>query len=156
RGLAVERLDRIGVALLLERVFGIFVVRGGERRRYVQMAKPDRRDQACSRQDQAARHRKTASSHCKKSPEESQRLQEVDDGTDLLLGQNSISPEWRHHGRRIALGLIAHDRDQIVAIGVFALQAGESRPDRSRKIAAVDLVTAEAIALASIEGELLP
>src|ERR1700730_2233236 len=60
RGLAVERLDRIRIALLLEGVFGILVVGGGKRRRRAErnMAEAEQRDQARALQEKAARCRK--------------------------------------------------------------------------------------------------
>jgi len=60
-GLAIERLDRIRVALLFERLFRIFVVGRGKRRSWSkrQAAEAEKRDRAGalqdSLQDQAAR-----------------------------------------------------------------------------------------------------
>src|SRR4030081_2572683 len=86
----------------------------------------------------------------------SQGLQEIDDRVDFLFGQNAISSERGHHGLRVAFAFIRHDSDEIVAVGIFAFQFRQRRSDRARKIAALDLVAGQAIALAAIEGELLP
>ena len=60
-GLAIERLDRVGFALRLERIFRIFVVGGGEGRRQAerQIAEADQRDRARALQDQAPRGEKS-------------------------------------------------------------------------------------------------
>jgi len=84
----------------------------------------------------------------------SQGLQEINDRADLLVGQNPVPAERRHHGLRIALGLVEDDRDQLVAIGVFCLEVLQLRADRSRQVAALDDVAGQAIALAAVEGEL--
>src|SRR5882724_11842751 len=46
----------------------------------------------------------------------SKGLQEIHDRVDLLVGQNAISSERRHHGLRIALGLIVKDGDEFVRV----------------------------------------
>ena len=66
-----------------------------------------------------------------------------------------ISSERRHHGQRIALGFVVDDRDEIVAIGIFAFDVVQRRPDGAGKVAALDDVAGQAIALAAVEGELL-
>src|SRR6202012_3182433 len=45
-----------------------------------------------------------------------QRLQEIDDRVDFLLGENAVAPERGHHGLRIARGLVGDDGDEILAI----------------------------------------
>jgi len=85
----------------------------------------------------------------------SQGLQEIDDRVDFLLGQNAVASERRHDGLRIALCFIGEDRDQIVTIGIFAFDVSQHRPDGSGKVAALDLVAGQAIALAAIESQSL-
>src|SRR6185437_3992320 len=85
----------------------------------------------------------------------SQGLQEIDDRVDLVAGQNAISPERRHHGQRVAPGLIGDDGDEIAAIREFALDVGERRPDGAGKLAAFDVMAGQAVALAAIECQLL-
>jgi hypothetical protein len=85
----------------------------------------------------------------------SQRLQEVDDRVDFFFGENVISPERRHHREGITLGFIGDDRDQIGAVRIFGFDVGECRPDVAGKIADLDLVPGQAVALAAIVRELL-
>jgi len=56
---------------------------------------------------------------------------------------------------RVTLGFIIEDGNEIVAVGIFAFDILQRRPDRPRKIAALDLVAGQAIALAAIESQLL-
>src|SRR3954463_9923370 len=85
----------------------------------------------------------------------SQGLQEINDRADLLVGQNPVPAERRHHGLRIALGLVEDDRGQLVAIGVPGLEVLQFRPDRSRQVATPDDMAGQAIALAAVESEFL-
>src|SRR5262245_41692927 len=84
----------------------------------------------------------------------SKGLQEIHDRVDLLLGQNPVSSERRHHGQRITLGFVEHDGEQLVAL-VLVLHVGQFRSDRAGIIAALDDMADQAIALAAVEGELL-
>ena len=63
--------------------------------------------------------------------------------------------ERRHHGLGIAFGLIVEDRDQIVAVRIFAFDVFKLWPDRAWQVAASDVVAGQAISLAPVEGELL-
>jgi len=83
-------------------------------------------------------------------------LQEINDRVDFLFGQNPVSSERRHHGQRIALGFVVENCDQFVAGGVLALDVGQFRTDGAGILAALDDMAGQAIALAAIEGELLP
>ena len=111
-------------------------------------------------QDHAPGKRKSIVCPChSKSPwvtrgPRSQCLQEVHDRVDLFVVQNPVSSERRHHGQRIALGGVDQDGDQFVAVGILALDVGQRRPDRAGKIAALDVVAGQAIALAAIERQL--
>ncbi len=84
----------------------------------------------------------------------SQGLQEVHHGVDFLLAQNPVAAERRHHGLRVAFGLIGDDRDQLVA-AVLRLEAGQFGADRAGQFAALDDMAGQAIALAAVESELL-
>ena len=53
---------------------------------------------------------------------------------------------------RVALGLVRDNRHEFVAIGILAFDIFQRRPDRAGKIAALDLVTGQAIALAAFEN----
>src|SRR5580704_15665570 len=85
----------------------------------------------------------------------SQCLQEIHHRVDLLLGQDPVSSERRHHGLRIAFGFVRHDGDEVVAIGVLALDVLQCGPDGAGKIAALDVVAGQAIALAAVERDFL-
>ena len=122
--------------------------------RQQQGAEAEQRDRTCALQDEAA-CRGLADAHDFRSPGRLTAFQEIDDSVDFLLGQNAVTPEWRHHGLRISPGLVADDGDQVVTVGVFGFDVRESRPDRARQVAALDHMTGQAIALAAIEGELL-
>ena len=98
--------------------------------------------------------------HLKFSQEEarvasSQGLQEIHDRVDLLLGQNPVSSERRHHGLRIAFGLIVNDRHQIVTIRISAFDVLEFRADAAGEVAARDHMAGQAIALAAVECDFL-
>jgi hypothetical protein len=56
---------------------------------------------------------------------------------------------------RVTLGFIIEDGNEIVAVRIFAFDILQRRPDGARKIAALDLVAGQAIALAAIESQLL-
>jgi len=56
---------------------------------------------------------------------------------------------------RVTLGFIIEDGNEIVAVGIFAFDIFQRRPDGAWKIAALDLVAGQAIALAAIERQLL-
>src|SRR5262249_43043202 len=71
----------------------------------------------------------------------------------LLLGQNPVSSEWRHHGQRIALGFVEYDLDQLVPF-VLAFYVGQFGPKGAGIFAALDYVTSQAIAFAAVEAEL--
>jgi hypothetical protein len=85
----------------------------------------------------------------------SQGLQEIDDRVDFLLSQNTVAPERRHDGLRIAFGFIGKDRDQLVTVGIFAFDIPQHGPDSPGKIAPSDLVASQAITLAAIESQSL-
>jgi len=54
---------------------------------------------------------------------------------------------------RIAPGFIGEDGDEVVAVRIFAFDVPERRPDGAGKLAALDVVAAQAIALAAIESK---
>src|SRR6202000_3264370 len=83
------------------------------------------------------------------------RIEEIDDRADFLIGEDQISFERRHHGLRIALALVGDYRDQLGAVGESLLHVIERRPEVAGRVAALDVVTGEAIALAAIERKLL-
>jgi len=51
---------------------------------------------------------------------------------------------------------IGEDSDKVIAVGVLALDVLQGGPDRAGKIAAPDLVTGQAIALAAVERQRPP
>src|SRR4051795_4124144 len=51
----------------------------------------------------------------------SQRLQEIHHRVDFLFGQDPVASERRHHGQRIAQGFIVDNGDEILALGILAL-----------------------------------
>ena len=66
----------------------------------------------------------------------SKGLQEIHDRADLLVGQNPVSSERRHHGQRIALGFVVENGDEILALGVFTLDVNQLGPDCARTVSA--------------------
>src|SRR5207248_10659290 len=83
-----------------------------------------------------------------KSPEgASKGLQEIHDRVDLLVGQNPVSSERRHHGQRIALGFVKDNGDELVAVGILALHVGQFRAKGAGILAALDDVAGQAVAL---------
>jgi len=119
---------------------------------------PDQRDEPRTLQDQAPRESVFLGCH----PKSLQRAKAVTGFAgnprprDFPFGQNSVSSERRHHGQRIALGFVGHDRDDLVAVGIFLLDVDQFRPQRAGILAALDRMAGQAIALAAIEGELFP
>src|SRR6202051_1122617 len=81
------------------------------------------------------------------------RIEKIDDRFDFPVGQNQVAPEWRHHGLRIALGLVEHDRRQFLTVGKPDLHVGKRWPEIAGRIATLDVMAGQAIALAAVEGE---
>jgi len=50
---------------------------------------------------------------------------------------------------------VGDDRDEIVTVRIFGFDLGECRPDRAGQVAALDLMAGQAVALATVESELL-
>src|SRR3954447_8167569 len=84
-----------------------------------------------------------------------QRLQKIHHRLDLFLAQDAVAAERGHHGQWIALGFIGHDRDQIVAVGIFRLDVDQLGTDGARQVAPLDHMAGQAIPLAPIESKLL-
>src|SRR5947209_18809030 len=84
-----------------------------------------------------------------------QRLQEIHHRLDLLLAQDAVAAERRHHRQWIAFGFIEYDRDQIVAVGVFRFDIDQLGPDAAGQVAALHDMAGQAIAFAAIESEFL-
>src|SRR5579872_2478234 len=82
-------------------------------------------------------------------------VKEIDDRLDLLIGEDKVAFEWRHHGLRISLGFVGHDRHQLLAVGKTALHVVEFGADIARRVASGDHVARQTIALAAVERELL-
>jgi hypothetical protein len=81
-------------------------------------------------------------------------IQKVDDAIDFLAGQNQVSTEWRHDRQGIALGLVRNDRNQLAAIREPLLHVHQGRTDIAGSVAALYVVTGEAVALAAIVRKL--
>src|SRR6185436_17723895 len=84
----------------------------------------------------------------------SQRLQEIHHRVDFLFGQNAVAPERRHHGQRVAQGFVVENGDEILALGILALDVDQFGPDRAGQVATLDDVAGQAVALAAVESEL--
>src|SRR6202140_1951988 len=83
------------------------------------------------------------------------RIEKIDDRFDFPVGQNQIAPERRHHGLRVALGLVEHDSPQFLAVGKPGFHVGKRRPDIAGRVTALDIVAGQAIALAAVERQRL-